>query len=125
MDRYQGIIIRQSLRDSSVLNLFEQLATRRIGSWLFFLVQLEASALDATVKKLQNAMVEDDEWYAHFFSGDRLIVVFREAVFFTTVSPEGWEEVVSYGLTRGIPLKQLDFEPRTNPTAAAFFNLGS
>lgn len=67
--------------------------------------------------------IEGDCWYAHFFRGQSLIVVFQNKIFKVTINSNTWEEVVKYGLKYNVPIEQLDFKPRTKKDAIDFFQL--
>lgn len=46
----------------------------------------------------------------HFYSGDDVIVVYRDALFRLRHSDlSTWNDAVAHGLTLGIPKEQLDF----------------
>ena len=120
MHNYLGIVIENSLRQPDAISQ-SIIKTRRRGSWTFLLVSVPENELDAHIRRLQANMVTDDEWYAHYFRGDELIVVFRDAAFPVAVDPASWGPAVTYGLSVGVPAEQLDFTPRTAPDAEAFF----
>lgn len=120
MQNFLGIVIENSLRDPGVIAP-TVVKTRRGRAWTFLLVSVPVNELDEHIRRLQANMVIDDEWYAHYFRGDELIVVFRDAAFPVTVDPASWEPAVTYGLSVGVPAEQLDFTPRTAPDAESFF----
>lgn len=115
--------IEQCLRDGRLINEFEILSTRRGKSWTFHLVSIPEEQFHHRVKVLMNNMVTDDYWYAHFFRGEELVVVYRDAVFHISTEPATWESAVEHGLKNGIPKEQLDFNPRTLEDAKAFFGM--
>lgn len=67
--------------------------------------------------------IHDDGWYAHFFRGMELIVVYQDRLFSVTVDLSTWEEPIGHGLALGIPMEQLDFHPRTVIDARSFFGV--
>lgn len=87
------------------------------------MVSVPESELDDHVKLLQSQMIEDDAWYAHYFRDDELVVVFRDAVFRVGTDPKTWDAPVEHGIKSGIPLHQMDFDPRTEEDARRFFGL--
>jgi hypothetical protein len=121
MGNYLGIIIEQSLRDPAITKEFSVVARRRVQSWVFLLASVPADAFERHVKLIQSNMVTDDQWYAHYFRADELVVVYRDAVFHVSTDPASWGPAVEYGLAAGIPNEQLDFHPRTLPEAERFF----
>lgn len=122
---YLGIIIEQSLKDASVMHQFTTLAEQWYGSWRFLLVSVPEEELERKMKTLQDHMIDlaEDCWYAHFFQDETLYVVYQDAVFRTTLSPDDWDEPVRYGLSHNVPIEQLDFKPRTVDDACAMFGL--
>ncbi len=121
---YLGIVVEQALRDRGALRDWDVVARRRVGGWDFVLVRVHGQDLDRRVAELQRAMVDDDTWYAHFFAGNRLVLVFRDAVFRVGTDPGTWGPAIAHGLAGGVPREQLDFHPRTASSAEAFFGLG-
>jgi hypothetical protein len=127
MPYYFGIVIKQSLSNQDILDNVDLKATKVIGSWDFLLVSIEEEKIEDIVRGLQQSMIniEVDCWYNHFFKENQLIVVFQNRIFKETINPESWEEIIEYGVIHGIPLKQLDFNPRTVEDAYKFFELTS
>lgn len=121
MGNYLGIIIEQCLRDPAVARQFPVVSVRRLGSWVFLLASVPADELARHVQFLQSYMVTDGHWYAHYFRGDELVVVYRDAVFHVSTDPASWGPAIAHGLASGIPQEQLDFHPRTQSDAEQFF----
>lgn len=121
MENYLGIIIEQCLKDAAVVSRFPIVSVRRGKAWTFLLASVPEQSLAEHVRLLQQHMVTDDNWYAHYFRGNDLVVVYRDAVFPVTTDPASWGEAVAHGLAAGIPLEQLDFTPRTQAGIEAFF----
>ena len=122
-DDYLGIVIEDSLQDSTALQRLTVLARRLYGAWDFVLVRVPVGKLRQQVQALQQNMVTDDTWYCHFFRADELLVVFRDATFAVTTDPASWTPAIEHGLVRGVPRDQLYFHPRTRDTAEAFFRV--
>jgi len=123
MSEYFGIVVEQCLKDRGQINQFNIVGTRRGQSWTIHLVSVPEGQLDNQVSALREGMVTNDSWYAHFFRGPELVVVFRDAVFHAGIDLATWGPVKEYGLRRGIPEEQLDFSPRTVEEAYAFVAL--
>ena len=64
---------------------------------------------DILIKRRCKLTEESIPYYAHFYSRNKLIVVFPHKVFNVTPDKETWKLAIKYGLSRGIPLEQLDF----------------
>ena len=124
-NEYWGIVIAQSLRDDQILGHLNVISKRRLGGWEFILTSISADQFADTVATLQDSMVNiyDDCWYAHFFRGSELIVVYQDRVFRVTADSLTWEEAIGYGRGHGIPMEQLDFHPRTKEDARSFFDV--
>ena len=118
-----GIVIEDSLQDSTALQRLTVLARRLYGAWDFVLVRVPAGELRQQVQHLQQNMVTDDTWYCHFFRADELLVVFRDATFAIATDPASWTPAIAHGLARGVSRDQLDFHPRTRDDAEAFFRV--
>ena len=123
-EEYWGIVIDHSLRDDQILGNLNVIAKRQVGAWGFVLISVGIDMFSPTVAVLQDNMIDihDDCWYAHFFLGPELIIVFQDRVFAVTVDRSTWTEPIEYGIAHGIPMEQLDFHPRTVTDARAFFD---
>jgi hypothetical protein len=95
---YTGIIVQESLIDTSVLDNFIKVSNKIEDSWS--IMKVKASSNDIT--KLKN-FIKNGPWYAHFWNTDQLLVVFKDQII------SGKDEAIKYGLTIGIPKEQLDF----------------
>jgi hypothetical protein len=88
-----------------------------LGLITIYEIQVLADDIDNIIKKIQRNMVKRigfikiifKEFYAHFYSGNELIVVFREKTFHITSDKSTWTEAQAYGKSMGIIEKQLDF----------------
>ncbi|RUT46563.1 hypothetical protein EJP82_11995 [Paenibacillus anaericanus] len=120
-----GIVIKQSLNDENGLKPFQIRANRRIGSWDVLYVSVESKELDESINCLQASMVDkyEDCWYNHLFKDEELIVIYQDKYFKVSIDHKSWDEVIQYGLNNGIPMEQLDFNPRTMKETDEFFNL--
>ena len=108
---YLGTIIEESLEDGRVLSDFRILGVRITNDdnpaerWHLYKVE-------ATPEQLQklSSILKPEKWYAHFWSGDKMIVVFRDKTFTQKIGDMStWEPAIQYGLSIGIPKEQLDF----------------
>ncbi|MFA6082587.1 MAG: hypothetical protein WC773_04255 [Patescibacteria group bacterium] len=111
MNKYTGTIVEESLDDNRLINEFNILNTRISGAenpadrWHLYKV-------DATKEQLEELSkhIKPQKWYAHFWCDDEMIVVFRDKMFDQKVNDKNtWEPAIRYGLSHGIPIKQLDF----------------
>lgn len=125
MSSYLGVVIEQSLSDRSFLDTVEVVHRERDphGSWVFLLVRVPAAEGPAAFERLQGALEQGAPWYAHFFRGTELVVVFRDAVVSMTTDPATWGPALAHGARHGIPAAQLDFVPQTIDQVAARFGI--
>jgi len=66
------------------------------------------SATDKQIETLTSQIRSG--WYAHFWKGRKLLVVFRGKKFaLESRDKSTWKEAVEYGKSVGIPEEQLDF----------------
>lgn len=107
---YIGIIVEEGIIDNRIINQFNVKAVHITGHkkpsdrWHMY----EVVASEEEIYDLANYMV--DGWYAHFWSGDLVIAVFKKRYFkFMYSDRNTWSEVLSYGKKIGISEEQLDF----------------
>lgn len=107
---YTGTIVEESLEDNRILNDFEIMKIRISEEenpedrWHLYTVKITQEE----VSKLSQQMKSG--WYAHFWRSKDVIAVFKDRIFaFNYDNKSSWKEVVEYGLSVGIPEKQLDF----------------
>ena len=115
MQPYFGIVIEQSLADPAFAETLDVVYRKRDpnGSWVFLLVRIAPECLSTGLERIRQALAGDQPWYTHFFSEDRLVVVFADTIFELSTDPLSWSPAIEHGLARGIPAVQLDFWPRT------------
>lgn len=125
MPSYLGIVIEQSLADPSWLDTVELVHREKDpdGTWVFLVVRVPEAESAAAFARLRSALQRDDAWYAHFFRGTELVVVFRDAVVATTTDPATWGPATAHGARLGIPAAQLDFRPHTIEQVAQRFGI--
>jgi hypothetical protein len=104
---YTGTIVEQSLTDLSVLDDIKILKTTVSpnAGWRMHVVEI-------TYEQIKNVskFLEPTKWYAHFWSGDDMVVVYPNKLFRQSVSDKSsWKAAINYGLNIGIPIEQLDF----------------
>ena len=122
---YLGIVIDRSLKNDNGFNGLAVMGHRQVGSWRLMLISVADEEFAAMVDMLQNSMINihDKCWYAHFFRGTELVVVYQDRVFPVTVDRSTWTDAVHYGFDHGIPMEQLDFHPRTVKDAFSYFGV--
>jgi len=111
MSEYHGIIIKEGLKDPSILNKVKVLGKRRAGEWTLLRVGVEEGEINEIVRLIQRHLVTEPTYYAHFYREEELIVVFPRKIFYLTPKKESWKPAVDYGKSVGIPEEELDFKP--------------
>lgn len=111
MNFYTGTIVEESLEDKRVLENLHVLNVRVTDEedpaerWHLYTVE-------ATIEQIEklSSILKPRKWYANFWHGDDMIVVFRDKIFEQKISDtKTWIPAIEYGLSLGIPEKQLDF----------------
>ncbi|MGD0729495.1 MAG: hypothetical protein ABR981_05455 [Candidatus Micrarchaeaceae archaeon] len=110
-NKYKGTIVEESLKDNRALNNFEIVGfeitknKNPINRWHLYNVNISKKDIEKISKNLKS-----NKWYAHFWKGKEVIAVFKNKTFiFNYDKKETWKPVIEYGLSIGIPRKQLDF----------------
>lgn len=112
MSEYHGIVIKESLKDQSVLNKTKILGRKKSVKWTLLRVSVNENKINEVVGLVQKSLVtEPARYYAHFYREGKLVVVFPKKIFFLTPKMETWRPAVDYGKSLGIPEKELDFKP--------------
>ena len=122
---FYGIVIEQSLADPAFVETLDVVHRKQDpnGSWVFLLVRIASDRLFSELERIREALADDQPWYAHFFSGEKIAVVFSDAIISMTTDVTSWEAAIAHGLTLGIPREQLDFQPHTVEQVEEMFGL--
>ena len=122
---FYGIVIEQSLADPAFVETLDVVHRKQDpnGSWVFLLVRIASDRLFSELERIREALADDQPWYAHFFSGEKIAVVFPDAIISMTTDAASWEAAIAHGLTLGIPREQLDFWPHTLEQAEERFGI--
>jgi hypothetical protein len=117
-DNYHGIILNISQQDKAIFDDLKIIGKRNVlpGIIVLFKAEVASNALELLIQKLQANKAKRflcliREFYCHFYRGNELIIVFRNKVFHVTTDRSSWIDVIEYGKSSGIPVKQLDFIP--------------
>jgi len=111
MSSYHGIIIKEGLKDPSMLNEMKILGRKSTTIGTLLRVEVEEDRIHATVKLVQMNLLKEPVYYAHFYRDQELIVIFPEKVFHLTPDKETWKAAIEYGKSVGVPVEELDFKP--------------
>lgn len=110
MLKYQGIIVEEALSDSRIINQFfikkVKITCQENAKERWHMYQVETNMRQ--IKLLQKYVV--DNWYIHFWYKTNVVAIFKDKIFeFDYKKKESWNEVITYGLSIGIPKNELDF----------------
>jgi hypothetical protein len=102
---YKGKIILESLEDKNLVSKMQILGTEVAGPLTIHTVLISKIDIESL-----SPYIKQGAWYAHFWHGNEVITIFRDKIFkFLHNQPSSWREAIGYGISIGIPMKQLDF----------------
>lgn len=114
MNKYQGVIIEESLENALLINKLKVISARVSDDedpnerWHLYKVEVG----EPEIKKISDAIKTG--WYAHFWrdEGKDMIVVFKEKIFKVNSQDKNtWKDAIDFGLSVGIIPEQLEFLP--------------
>ena len=110
---YHGIIVKQSLRDRSILDNIRILGTKTAKNWTILRVLVRDDQLENFAKLVQANLLTENKvpYYAHFYNHEDLIIIFPNRIFQLKPDKKTWGSVVRYGRSLGISERELDFKP--------------
>jgi hypothetical protein len=110
---YHGIVIKESIRDPTVLYEMKILGTKTGKKWTLLKIEVEPRSVDETIRLIQTNLLSEKgvPYYAHLYRDDELIIVFPEKIFRVSPDKNSWSEAVSYGESLNVPRAELDFRP--------------
>lgn len=107
---YKGTIVEESLNDNRILNDFKIVDFRisrdenPADRWHLYTVMVSHEDIIHLSENMK------PKWYAHFWKDRDVIAIFHGQKFeFNYDDRSTWKEAIDYGLSMGIPAKQLDF----------------
>lgn len=112
----RGVVIAEALKDPTVVNDLTVYRARitdegvpidyegHTGRWHIYWIQAD----EETISRVQQQTKRG--WYAHFWEGDRLLVVYDDAAFdLSRTDRSSWLPAIEHGERQGIPRDELDF----------------
>ena len=119
-DDYHGIVVNRSQKDAAVFSELDIIGKRKalLGLVVLYKVRVAAHDIDQVIKRIQANMstrflLKKQEYYAHFYRADELIIVYRDKTFTVSTDKRTWTDAIAHGRSLGIIEKQLDFVPNT------------
>ena len=121
---FQGIIIEESLTDSSVVNdvniistkvepVTEKHKTPWVKQWTLHTVEIPEEKAAEVADKISEKLDKAHNWYADFKTETEHYVIYTDKVFHITdrTDKKQYDEATAYGISIGIPDYQVDFSP--------------
>lgn len=113
---FLGVVIAEGLKDPTLVNNLKVYRAQitdegvpidyegRMGRWHLYWIQADEEVIAAVQRETKRG------WYAHFWEGDRLLVVYEDAMFDLSRSDRSsWLPAIDHGKHQGIPRDELDF----------------
>lgn len=120
---YKGIIIEESLEDTSVLKdvailetkvekVTEEHKTPWLKQWTLHTVEIPEEKADSVAEKISKDLEKEHNWYADYKNSMYHYIIYRGRVFKVDLkNPLLYAEAKQYGISLGIPEYQVDFAP--------------
>ena len=118
---YTGIIIEESLQNTSVLKdvkvvsteveqVTESHKTPWIKQWTLHTVEIDENRAEEVAEKISRSLDQEHSWYADFKTDNIHFIIYRDKVFkVDRTSKEQYDQATAYGISLGIPEYQVDF----------------
>lgn len=112
---YHGIILDLEFENPEFTKHFKVFAKRKStdASWMLYGIEVEDDNVTDTIDNIQNNLKNDEPYYAHLYNNKKIIVIFKNKVFYATPNKTTWKEFIEYGIKLGIPSHQLQVKPTT------------
>ncbi len=123
---YQGVVVEESLENKEILrnvNIsrteIEEVTTSHktpwIKQWTMHTVDIPEDQVEDFAEKMSKALDMEHAWYADFKNESFHYIIFRDKYFKVDRSKkEQYNDVITFGISLGIPDYQLDFSPYMN-----------
>jgi|SRR5680860_285956 len=121
MENLKGIIIEESLVNTSILKevkilstdielVTEEHKTPWIKQWTMHNIEIEANKADDVALQLSQSLDREHNWYADFKNEIIHYIIYRDKIFkIDRTKEEEYQEATRYGISIGIPDYQVDF----------------
>ena len=118
---YQGVIIKESLEDKSILEdmrilgtkvelVTEEHETPWLKQWTLHTIEVPEGQADDLAERISRALDSEHSWYADFKNEAFHFIIFRDKVFkIDRREKEQYDDAVKFGISLGIPAHQLNF----------------
>ena len=109
MEKYHGFIVNVSLEVPKIIENLKIIGSKKSWGWILYKIEFGEKELKKMITFLQENM--KPEFYFHIYKDKELIVGFKKKIFKITTDKKSWEKAIKYGISLGIPKRQLDFFP--------------
>lgn len=113
---FRGVVIAEALKDPTVVNRLSVYRVRitdegvpidyegHTGRWHLYWIGADQETISFIQRETKPG------WYAHFWEGDRLLVIYDDAAFeLSRDNRPSWRPAIEHGAKQGIPRGELDF----------------
>ena len=115
---YHGIVLNISQKDKSIFNRLQVIGKKKalMGLITFYKIKIDSHQIDDVIRNIQSNMARNfgpikQEFYAHFYRNNELIIAYKDKLFNVTTDRTTWAKAISHGRSLNIMEKQLDFTP--------------
>ncbi len=120
---YKGVIIEESLENTSVLKdvviletkiekITEEHKTPWLKQWTLHTVEIPEETADGVAEKISKDLEKEHNWYADYKNNKYHYIIYRGKIFKVDLkNPLLYREAKQYGIALGIPEYQVDFAP--------------
>lgn len=121
---FEGVIIEESLTNTSVLNDVKILSTKVepatekhktpwVKQWTLHTVEIPTGKAAQVAEKISKALDREHDWYVDYKTDKEHYVIYTNKVFHITdrSDKKQYDEATKYGISIGIPDYQVDFSP--------------
>jgi len=118
IENYHGIVVSFSQKNKSIFQRLHIIGLKKVlfGIIKLYKIDISEKEIKKIIQEIQmnmskNIFMINQEFYAHFYRKNELIIVYRNKIFSVTLDKNSWEEAIEYGKSIGIKENQLDFIP--------------
>lgn len=117
MKKYRGILLKESLKNESVLSKLNITQTKKKEEpdptsdqpkvWTWYSIEVDQKDLEEVIKMLENSL-KPKAWYTNLWCEGDYILIFPEKNFrANSTNDDVWQKAIEFGLSLEIPIYQL------------------
>ena len=124
MNNFTGVIIKESLKDTSILKdlnitsteiepVTEGHKTPWVSQWTMHTVDIPSKEAGNIAERIRLSLDAEHHWYADFKNDTEHYIIYRDKVFHITdrTDKNQYDAATEHGIALGIPAYQVDFSP--------------